>query len=54
MRMATGQIEPLVLSENSLARRLLGRLRYRVEHILDQRALSWLSLPVAMDEVPSL
>jgi|RhiMetdeSRZDD1v2_1073273.scaffolds.fasta_scaffold62478_4 hypothetical protein len=54
MRVATGPFEPVVLYAHPVAGRLLGRMRHRVEHILDTRALPGLSVPVAMDEVSPL
>jgi hypothetical protein len=54
MRVATGPFEPVVLYAHPVAGRLLGRMRHRVEHILDPRALPGLSVPVAMDEVSPL
>jgi hypothetical protein len=54
MRVATGPFEPMVLYAHPVAGRLLGRMRHGVEHVLDTRTLSGLSVPVAMDEVSPL
>jgi hypothetical protein len=54
MRMATSRIEPLVLFTNAVARGLLWWMRHGVEYVLDPRALSWLPVPMALDEMPPL
>jgi hypothetical protein len=47
-------MEPVVLSPYAVAGRFLWWLWHRLEYLLDSRALSGLSVPVAMDEVPEM
>ena len=54
MRVATTRIQWWRLSAHLFTRGLLRWMRHGVEYVLDPRALSWLPIPMAVDEMPPL
>ena len=54
LRMATARVEPLELLFDAQPRTVLRRVRHGMEYVPDQRTMSWLQPPVAMDVVPPL
>ena len=54
LQLAASVFEPMVLRLFTESRTVLRGMRDAVEHLLNQRTVSWLQPPVAMDVVSSM